>query len=47
MFEIRCYHYLPEKFEAYKKWAVDEAVPFLKENLNRRCGTCNPHNTQK
>ena len=23
-----------EKFEAYKKWAVDEAVPFLKENLD-------------
>ena len=34
MFEIRCYHYLPEKFEAYKKWAIDEAVPFLKENLD-------------
>ena len=34
MFEIRCYHYLPEKFEAYKKWAFDEAVPFLKENLD-------------
>ena len=34
MIEIRCYHYLPEKFEAYKKWAIDEAVPFLKENLD-------------
>ena len=34
MFEIRCYHYLPEKFEAYKNWAIDEAVPFLKENLD-------------
>ena len=34
MVEIRSYHYDPEKFEAYKQWAVDEAVPFLKENLN-------------
>ena len=34
MDEIRSYHYDPEQFEAYKKWAVDEAVPFLKANLN-------------
>ncbi|MEH6556924.1 MAG: hypothetical protein V7708_03955 [Oceanicoccus sp.] len=34
MFEIRSYHYDPEKFDVYKKWAVDEAVPFLKANLN-------------
>tara|TARA_B110000908_G_scaffold1120_1_gene1413 strand:+ start:3647 stop:3985 length:339 start_codon:yes stop_codon:yes gene_type:complete len=34
MFEIRSYHYDPTKFAAYKKWAVDEAVPFLKANLN-------------
>ena len=34
MFEIRNYHYQPEKFESYKKWAIDEAVPFLKANLD-------------
>ena len=34
MDEIRSYHYEPEKFEAYKRWALDEAVPFLKANLN-------------
>ena len=32
--EIRNYHYDPAKFEAYKKWAIDEAVPFLKANLD-------------
>ena len=30
IYEIRDYHYLPEKFEAYKTWA-DDAVPVLKE----------------
>lgn len=34
MFEIRSYHYNPEKFDAYKTWAIEEAAPFLKENLN-------------
>ena len=34
MVEIRSYHYDPAKFAAYKKWAVEEAVPFLKANLN-------------
>ena len=34
MIEIRSYHYDPDKFEAYKKWAVEEAVPFLKANLD-------------
>ena len=34
MFEIRSYHYDPSKFNAYKKWALDDAVPFLKANLN-------------
>ena len=32
--EIRNYHYDPDKFEAYRNWAVDEAVPFLKANLD-------------
>ena len=34
MFEIRSYHYDPTQYDAYKKWAIDEAVPFLKANLN-------------
>lgn len=34
MVEIRSYHYDPEKFDAYKQWALDEAVPFLKANLD-------------
>ena len=34
MDEIRSYHYDPKKFDAYKKWALEEAVPFLKANLN-------------
>ena len=34
MFEIRNYHYEPKKFAAYKEWAIKEAVPFLKANLD-------------
>lgn len=34
MFEIRSYHYDPAKFDLYKKWAVDEAAPWLKANLD-------------
>lgn len=33
MFEIRSYHYDPAQFEVYKKWAIDDAIPFLKANL--------------
>lgn len=33
IYEIRDYHYLPEKFEAYKAWAK-EAVPVLSELLD-------------
>ena len=32
--EIRNYHYDPEQFTAYKEWAISEAIPFLKANLN-------------
>ena len=32
--EIRSYHYDPTQFEAYKKWALDEAVPYLKSSLD-------------
>ena len=34
MFEIRNYHYDPSKFEAYKAWAINEAIPFLRANLD-------------
>jgi len=34
MFEIRNYHYDPAKFAPYKKWAVEEAVPYLKANFD-------------
>ncbi|MEO2178026.1 MAG: hypothetical protein ABGY96_28585 [bacterium] len=32
--EIRSYHYDPDQFDAYRKWAVDHAVPYLKANLD-------------
>ena len=32
--EIRSYHYAPELFDEYKAWAVDHAVPYLKQHLN-------------
>ena len=34
MFEIRNYHYDPEKFDLYKAWAIEEAVPYLREQLD-------------
>ena len=34
MFEIRSYHYDPAKFDAYKAWAINDAAPWLKANLN-------------
>lgn len=34
VFEIRNYHYDPSKFDAYRMWAINEAAPFLKENLD-------------
>ena len=34
MDEIRSYHYDPKQFEAYKQWALNDAVPFLKANLD-------------
>jgi hypothetical protein len=34
LYEIRNYHYDPAKFELYKQWAIEEAVPFLKANLD-------------
>ena len=34
MFEIRNYHYDPSKLELYKTWAIEEAVPYLKEHMD-------------
>ena len=34
MIEIRNYHYRPDLFEAYREWAINDAVPFLKEALD-------------
>ena len=34
LYEIRNYHYDPDKFDVYRQWAIAEAVPFLKENLD-------------
>ncbi|MDO3387613.1 hypothetical protein QWI17_17350 [Gilvimarinus sp. SDUM040013] len=34
IFEIRNYHYDPAQFDAYKVWLLEEAAPFLRENLN-------------
>ena len=35
MFEIRNYHYEPTKFDKYQTWATKEAVPYLREHLDR------------
>jgi hypothetical protein len=34
LFEIRNYHYSPAKFDAYRQWAKEHAVPFLAANLD-------------
>ncbi len=34
IYEIRNYHYDPGKFAAYRTWAIEQAVPFLKDNLD-------------
>ena len=34
LYEIRNYHYDPAQFAEYRKWAIEEAVPFLKANLD-------------
>lgn len=32
--EIRSYHYAPDLFEECKVWAIDHAVPYLRQHLN-------------
>ena len=34
IYEIRNYHFEPELSSAYKKWAVDEAIPHLSRKLD-------------
>lgn len=34
LYEIRNYHFDPERFDAYKRWAAEEALPFLKRELD-------------
>ena len=34
IFEIRNYHYEPSLINEYRKWAVDQALPFLREHLD-------------
>lgn len=34
LFEIRNYHYDRSQWEAFTQWAQEEAVPFLKANLD-------------
>jgi len=33
MYETRNYHYDPSQIDAYKKWAIELAIPFFKTNL--------------
>lgn len=34
LYEIRNYHFKPERFEEYKAWAKDQALPFLSRELD-------------
>ena len=34
IYEIRNYHFKPERFDEYKVWAKDKALPFLKQKLD-------------
>ena len=34
LYEIRNYHFEPERFEDYKAWAKDKALPYLKRELD-------------
>ena len=34
IYEIRNYHFEPSRFEEYKAWARDRALPYLKANLD-------------
>ena len=34
LYEIRNYHFDPQRFEEYKAWAKDKALPFLQRELD-------------
>jgi hypothetical protein len=34
LYEIRNYHFKPERFEEYKVWAREQALPFLTQELD-------------
>ena len=34
IYEIRNYHFDPERFDEYKAWAKDKALPFLSKELD-------------
>lgn len=34
VYEIRNYHYDPAKFDAFSKWFINDAAPFLKANFD-------------
>jgi len=34
MFEIRNYHFVPEKIDAYENWAKTLALPYLKSKMD-------------
>ena len=34
MYEIRNYHFDPSQFDAYKSWVIEQALPFIKANMD-------------
>lgn len=34
VYEIRNYHYDPAQLDAYKQWAINDAIPFFKEHMD-------------
>ena len=34
IYEFRNYHYEPSKFDAYRRWATNHALPYLREKLD-------------
>ena len=34
IYEIRNYHFKPDRFDEYKAWARDQALPFLNKELD-------------
>ena len=34
VYEIRNYHYDPAQLDAYKQWAIDDAIPFFRAHMD-------------